>query len=92
MSNREAWEKLLLWVFVASNDRIGELNHTYARTEIEARRQVNDWIAEQVMLGRKDIEVKHWPGGFMAGYRTYWPGSIPAQQKDGSEGQYADKQ
>jgi len=77
MSNEES--QLLLWVFVASDDRIGELHHVYARTEIEARKQANGWMAEQAMLGRKDIEVKHWPGGFLAGYRTYWPGSIPVQ-------------
>jgi hypothetical protein len=63
---------LLLWVFVASDDRIGELHHVYARTETAARQQtMMSWIAEQAMLGRKDIEVKHWPGGFLAGYRTY---------------------
>lgn len=83
MSNGES--RLLLWVFVASDGNIGELHHTYACIEIEARQQVNAWIAEQAMLGRKDIEIKHWPGGFLAGHRTYWPGSIPVQPEQSEQ-------
>lgn len=78
-------ERLLLWVFCASDGRCGELTHTYARTETEARAALLGWMTEQTMLGRKNIEVKHWPGGFVAGYRAYWPGSIPVQPQQESE-------
>lgn len=77
-------EKLLLWVFVASDDQMGELNHTYAHTENEARAQLSAWMAAQVVLGREKIEVKHWPDGFRPGHRAYWPGSIPASQVEGT--------
>jgi len=80
MSNEEAQRtRLLLYVFCASDARCGELNHTYAHSETEARAALLGWMTEQSLLGRKNIEVKHWPGGFVAGYRAYWPGSIPAQ-------------
>jgi len=84
MSDGES--RLLLWVFVASDGKVGELNHTYAHTENEARAALLGWITEQAMVGRKNIEVKHWPGGFMAGYRAYWPGSIPAQSTESGAG------
>jgi hypothetical protein len=79
----------LLWVFVANGDKISELNHTYARTENEARVQLKTWMAQQARRGRDNIEVKHYPGGFMAGHRAYWPGSIPASQaeQNGEAGQ-----
>jgi hypothetical protein len=82
-------EKLLLWVFVASDDKVGEFNHTYARTEGEARVQLMPWMAQQAALGRDTIEVKHWPGGFRAGHRVHWPGSILASQavQNGEAGQ-----
>jgi hypothetical protein len=67
-------ETLLLWVLCASNDRQGSLCPAYARTEIEARQQCNEWIIEQAMLGLKDIEVKHYPGGFLAGQSTWCQG------------------
>jgi hypothetical protein len=70
----------LLWVFCASDGKIGELTHTYARTEGEARVHLMAWMAQQAALGRDTIEVKHWPGGFRAGHRVHWPGSIPASQ------------
>jgi len=85
-------EELLLWVFCASDDKVGELHHTYARTEAEARAALLGWMTEQAMLGRRNIEVKHWPGGFMAGYRAYWPGRIPAQPQPESEIDHADEQ
>ncbi len=77
-------EKLLLWVFVASDGKVGELHHSYARTEVEARQQEIGWISEQTMLGRKNIEVKHWPGGFVAGHRAWWAGSIPVSRTETS--------
>lgn len=76
--NEEA--KLLLYVFYADDGRYGEINHTYARNEDGARVLMCAWMSEQVALGRDDITVKHWPGGFRPGYRAYWPGSIPASQ------------
>lgn len=79
MSSEET--RLLLWVLCASDGRIGELHHVYASTEVKARQEANSWIIEQAMLGRKDIEVKHWPDGFVAGHRAFWPGSIPAQSE-----------
>lgn len=72
--------RLLLWVFTASDGRVGELSHTYAGNEDGARVLMSAWMAEQVALGRNDIKVQHWPGGFKPGYRAYWPGSIPASQ------------
>jgi hypothetical protein len=78
MANGES--RLLLYVFVANDDKIAELNHTYARSEGEARVQLMPWMAQQAALGRNDIMVKHWPGGFQAGHRVRWPGSLPASQ------------
>jgi hypothetical protein len=90
MSNEET--RLLLWVVVASDGKIGELTHTYALSENAARMQLGAWMALQSSLGRDHIEVKHWPGGFRPGHSTYWPGSILASQAmriDESEGRYA---
>lgn len=74
-------EKLLLWIFVASDGKVDELEHRYARTENEARAQLQAWMAQQVMLGRETIEVKHWPDGYKARDHVYWPGSISAQEE-----------
>lgn len=71
-------EYLLLWVFHATNAKSGVISHTYAHTENEARIQMSPWMAEQVASGLADIEVKHYPGGFMPGQSTRWPGRIPA--------------
>jgi hypothetical protein len=78
MSNEET--RLLLWVAIASDDKIGELAHTYALTEGSARRQLAAWLALQSALGRDQVEVKHYPGGFRPGHSTYWPGSIRVSQ------------
>lgn len=78
MSNGET--QLLLWVFYASDGKYGEISHTYAGNEDGARVLMSAWMSEQVALGRDDIKVKHWPGGFKPGYRKHWPGSIPASQ------------
>lgn len=66
---------------MASDGRVDELEHTYARTENEARTKLSRWMAEQVMLGREAIEVKHWTDGYKATNRRYWPGSIAAQEE-----------
>lgn len=79
-------EVLLLWVFVASDGKVDELEHTYARTELEARIQLQAWMAEQVTFGRETIEAKHWPDGYKAGHCVYWPGSKPASQIEASYG------
>lgn len=72
MSSEES-PQLLLWIFHATNARNnGVFHHTYARTEIQARQQGQAWMAEQVNLGYENIEVKHYPGGFMQSL----PGSI----------------
>lgn len=73
-------EKLLLWVFYADDGKYGEINHTYARTKVEAMIQMQAWVAQQVLVGREDITVRHWPGGFQAGARVRWPGSISAAE------------
>jgi hypothetical protein len=78
MSNEET--RLLLYVFVASDGKIAELTHAYALSENAARMQLGAWMALQSALGRDQIEVKHWPGGFRPAHSTYWPGSIPASQ------------
>lgn len=77
-------ERLLLWVFVASDGKVDELEHTYAHTENAARTQMNAWMAEQVTFGRETIEVTHWPDGYKATNRVYWPGSISASQAETS--------
>jgi hypothetical protein len=78
MLNKET--RLLLWVVIASDGKIGELTHTYALTESSARMQLAAWMALQSSLGRDRIEVKCWPGGFRPAHSTYWSGSIPASQ------------
>ena len=78
MSNEET--QLLLYVFYASDGKRSEINHTYAGNENGAKVLMSAWMAEQVTLGREDIQVKHWPGGFKPGHRVSWPGSIPASQ------------
>lgn len=81
-------ETLLLWVLCASNneaplpERRGSICPTYARTEIEARQQCNSWMAEQVILGLGDIEAKCYPGGYLAGQSTWWPGRLPQSKTE----------
>lgn len=85
-------EILLLWVINAFNEKQGSLYPVYAHSEVEARQQANGWMIEQAMLGLRNIEAKCYPGGFLAGQKTWWPGSIPALPAGESEGQHADKQ
>jgi hypothetical protein len=58
--------------------------------------QLGAWMGLQSALGRDQIEVKHWPGGFRPGHSAYWPGSIPASQAllriDESEAHHAEQQ
>lgn len=69
--------QLLLWIFHATDkEGHGVFHHTYALTEIQARQQEQAWMAEQVNLGYENIEVKHYPGGFMQSL----PGSIDADE------------
>lgn len=79
---------LLLWVLSASNneaplrERRGSICPTYAHTEVEAQQQCTEWMAEQFMLGLRDIDVKCYPGGYLAGQSTWWPGSLPQPKTD----------
>jgi hypothetical protein len=74
-------EKLLLWIFHATNEeRQGVFHHCYARTANEARLQEMAWMAQRVNEGYGNIEVKHYSGGFRPGTSTYWPGSIDASE------------
>lgn len=76
MSNEEI---LTLWILRAFNDEQGAICPVYASSEVKARQQANSWIIEQAMFGLRNIEAKHYPGGFLAGASTWWPGRIPTK-------------
>lgn len=74
-------EKLLLWIFHATNaQKQGIFHGSYARTASEARQNEAAWIAQRANDGYKDVEVKHYPGGFRPGSTTFWPGSVDASE------------
>ncbi len=66
-------ELLTLWIIFASNGKMSELTHVYARDEAHARQQVQVWLEKRPALPEHTFRA--YPSGFRFGFTTL-PGSV----------------